>query len=301
MNTDYIEHYLKSHLSEKRRKHIQGVRETAVRLAEKYGADPVKADEAALCHDMYKERDLDDLIEELGLPSRYKGNRNLAHSKVAAAIMRRDLGVTDQDLINAVSYHTTGRPAMSKLEQIIYLADAAEPGRNYPGVDELRRLMDIDLDQACLFSLKRSVDYIRGQGKYLDPDTLRAAQYYEKKAGEKHMESKELALEAARVLDQKLAADIVAIDVSQASSFADYLVIATGSSQRQTESLADDVEERLTAAGEIPIGVEGKGQTGWILLDFGSVVVNILTEEMRNRYKLENIWGDCDRLELEAE
>ncbi len=180
MNTDCIKKYLKENLSEKRRKHIEGVRETAVSLAEYWGEDPVKAGEVALVHDMFKERDLDGLVEELGLPEVYKGKRNLAHSKVAAAIMERDLSVTDRDMINAVSFHTTGRPGMSRLEQILYLADAAEPQRDYPGVDELRRLMYEDLDRACLFSLRRTVGYVRQKGIYMDPDTVEAAEYYDR-------------------------------------------------------------------------------------------------------------------------
>ena len=100
MITDYIDkdkiiQYLDEHLSEKRRRHIRGVVDTAVRLAEQYGADPEKAEAGALYHDMFKERDLDDLIDFYGLPQKYKGNRNLAHSKVAAAAMEKDFHVAD--------------------------------------------------------------------------------------------------------------------------------------------------------------------------------------------------------------
>ena len=108
-------------------------------------------------------------------------NANLSHSKVAAEIMKRDYGIEDEDMINAVSFHTTGRAGMSRLEKIIFLADAIEPGRNYPSVEETRRLAYIDLDKACISSLERTVEYIRGKGEYLDPDTVNALNYLKEK------------------------------------------------------------------------------------------------------------------------
>ena len=101
-------------------------------------------------------------------------NPNLSHGKVAAVIMKRDFGIEDEDIVNAVSFHTTGRAGMSKLEKIIFLADAIEPGRNYPTVDEIRALAYINLEKACISSLTRTVEYIKGIGEYLDPDTINA-------------------------------------------------------------------------------------------------------------------------------
>ena len=72
------------------------------------------------------------------------------------------------------SFHTTGRAGMSKLEKIIFLADAIEPGRNYPTVDEIRKLAYVDLDEACIASMERTVQYTRKKGEYLDPDTIDA-------------------------------------------------------------------------------------------------------------------------------
>lgn len=181
MNEDSINSYIQKHLPEKRIRHIQGVRQTAVRLARKYGADEEKANTAALFHDMFRSLSPDELsfwIERLGLDARYRGNVNLAHGKIAAAVMKQDYGVEDEDIINAVSYHTTGRAGMSLLEKIVFIADAIEPGRSYPGVEELRTAAEEDLDRACLLSLSKTVDYIRAQGIYLDEDTLRARDYF---------------------------------------------------------------------------------------------------------------------------
>lgn len=113
------------------------------------------------------------------------------------------------------------------------------------------------------------------------------------------MTNKEYALLAAKVLDEKKAVDIKVIDITEKSSFADYLVIATGNSQRQVQSLTDDVEDKLAAQELFVKSIEGKNGTGWVLMDYGDIIVNIFTSEMRDRYNIEKVWGDCSFLDLE--
>lgn len=191
MNTNSICEYIEHNFSEKRKVHTEGVRQTAIRLAEKYGAgepDPQllveKAELAALFHDMYRGVPVNVMnyyVKHLELDERrYKDNPNLAHSKVAAIVMARDFDVTDPDIINAVSYHTTGRPEMSLLEKIIYIADAAEPNRMYPGVEALRETLERNLDEAVLMSLTNTINFVRSENRYLDEDTVLAKEYFEK-------------------------------------------------------------------------------------------------------------------------
>lgn len=247
---------------------------------------------------MFKEKDLDPWVRKYGLPDVYLGHPNLAHSKVAAAYMEQELGVTDRDLLNAVSYHTTGRAGMSTLEKILFLADSTEPGRTFPGVDELRRLADVDLDAACAFSCRRTVKYVRERGLDLDEDTLAAERYFEELLKEKNMDPKSLALEAAKVLDSKRGTDITILDIAEKSGFADYLIIVTAGSERQAVALTDAVEDRFAELGVFPRGVEGRSaDAGWILTDYGDVVVNVFTENMRAMYDIEKVWADCDKLD----
>ncbi len=110
---------------------------------------------------------------------------------------------------------------------------------------------------------------------------------------------KEIALLAANVLDNKKASDIVIIDISEKASFADYFVIASGGSERQIGALADEIDDRF-AKEEIPLkNIEGKQTSGWILMDFGDVIINVLTSEMRERYNIERVWGDCNIIHYE--
>ena len=176
-----ISDYIEKNLSEKKRIHTEGVRKTAVMLAEKYGEDVDKAEVAALCHDMYRGINIDllnDYVNQLGLDKKYLDNPNLAHGKIAAVMIKKEYGIDDLDIINAVSFHTTGRAGMSELEKIIYLADAIEPGRDYPSVNQLREAVDRGLDEALIMSLERTIEYVRQQGHFLDEDTLKARDYY---------------------------------------------------------------------------------------------------------------------------
>ncbi|WP_027399668.1 bis(5'-nucleosyl)-tetraphosphatase (symmetrical) YqeK [Anaerovorax odorimutans] len=180
--------YIENNMSEKRRIHTFAVAEEAKKLAKLYGEDVYKAELAALVHDFYRginEDVLNAYVSEFNLDSYYLGNANLAHGKIAANIIKRDYNIEDQDIINAVSYHTTGRDGMSTLEKIIYIADAIEPNRSYPGIEELRELAYIDLDKACLMSLKHVADYVQSQELYLDLDTVRAIDFIKKELQER--------------------------------------------------------------------------------------------------------------------
>lgn len=113
------------------------------------------------------------------------------------------------------------------------------------------------------------------------------------------MEIKELAMLGANLLNQKKALDVNVIEIGTKASFADYFVNATASSQRQLEALADDVEDKFYEVGVEVKNIEGKNNAGWVLLDFGDVIVNIFNQDMRERYNLEKIWGDCPIIQIE--
>ena len=172
-----IEEYMEFELTEKRIRHTEGVVETALKLAEKYGADPDKALLAAKCHDVCRKWDDERMnafvtLNQLG--DQYMNNINLSHSKAAAHVAKMAFRISDEDILNAISYHTTGRAGMSLLEKIIFLADAIEPGRSYPSVHEIRKIARTDLDLACIRMLERTIAYLSKKGAFIDPDTKEA-------------------------------------------------------------------------------------------------------------------------------
>lgn len=113
------------------------------------------------------------------------------------------------------------------------------------------------------------------------------------------MSNKEIAMEVAKALSAKKAADVMVIDVAEKSSFADFFVLATGGSERQVGSLANEVLDRMTELGEVNKNIEGKPNSGWMLMDFGDIIVNIFSGEQREHYNIEKIWGDCCFIEIE--
>ena len=107
------------------------------------------------------------------------------------------------------------------------------------------------------------------------------------------MTSREMADLAIKTLDAKKGRDITLIDIAEKSSFADFLVLATGGSNRQVAALTDDVEDAFAREGQQPRSIDGKNGTGWVLIDMGDILVNIFDEETRNKYSIEKVWGDC--------
>ncbi|MGF6375566.1 ribosome-associated protein [Clostridiales Family XIII bacterium PM5-7] len=113
------------------------------------------------------------------------------------------------------------------------------------------------------------------------------------------MDNKQLALLAAKTLNDKKAEEVTVIDIQEKSSFADYLVIGSGNSNRQVNTLVDEVEDQMAKENNFPKSIEGKQTSEWILMDFGDVIVNIFTKETREKYNIEKVWGDCNFLDVE--
>ncbi len=113
------------------------------------------------------------------------------------------------------------------------------------------------------------------------------------------MTNKEYALLAGKVLSDKKAQDIVIIDIQEKATFADYFVVCSGGSERQVQSLTDDVEDAFAKENLFVKSIEGRQGSGWILMDFGDIIVNLFTKEMRERYNIEKVWGDCEFIEVE--
>lgn len=114
------------------------------------------------------------------------------------------------------------------------------------------------------------------------------------------MESKDIALLAAKAMDDKKARDIMILELEELSLITDYFVLANGTSRTQTQAIADNVEEVLGKEGHKLFRREGYPEGRWILLDFGSIIVHVFQEEERLFYNLERLWGDAPRLPYEG-
>ncbi|MBM3689187.1 MAG: ribosome silencing factor [Actinobacteria bacterium] len=111
-------------------------------------------------------------------------------------------------------------------------------------------------------------------------------------------EALELAQQAAEAAEDKLATDIVAIDVSQFLVITDVFLLCTAANDRQVRAVIDEVEERLQRLGSKPLRREGEKEGRWVLLDFGDIVVHVQMAEERVHYALERLWKDCPTIPL---
>ena len=174
-----IEEYLKNSLSDYRFKHTVGVAQTAVKLADWYGTDPAKAEIAGLVHDIardFSDRFMLEMCCKYGILADETENHipALLHGKVAAGFAADRFNISETDILDPVRYHTTGRKNMTIPEKILFLADMIEPGRAYSGVEDLRRIAWVNLDQAVLTGLNSTVRYVLERGLMIHPDSILA-------------------------------------------------------------------------------------------------------------------------------
>lgn len=165
-------------LDHRRIPHVLGTEQEAARLAERWGADVEKARRAALLHDCTKKLNLP---EQLALAERFRvpldemerREIKLLHSKTGAGIAEAVFG-TDEEITNAIRWHTTGRGGMTRLEKVLYLADYIEPTRDFPGVEALRRACYEDLDAGLLLGLEMTIGEMEARNAPIHPKTLEA-------------------------------------------------------------------------------------------------------------------------------
>jgi nicotinate-nucleotide adenylyltransferase len=166
-------------LGDYRYAHSIHVSEAARDLADRYGADPDKAQLAGILHDIVKDMPHD---EQLACMQRYgivltpveRQAPKLWHAILGAAYIERTLDIHDQELLDAVRYHTTGRAGMSLLEKIVFTADFIAVGRDYKGVEEFRRLAKKDLAAVMHAELAYTITDLAQQGVAIHPDTVAA-------------------------------------------------------------------------------------------------------------------------------
>lgn len=181
---DEIRKDLKKKLKYKRFEHTVGVMYTAASLAMCYGVDMQKALTAGLLHDCGKYCSVKEqlrLCEKYGIElTKYELDMPaLIHAKLGACLAEHEYGISDREILDAVTYHTTGRPEMSMLEKIIYISDYIEPNRReIPGLSEIRKIVFQNIDRAVCLSARHTVRYLREAGNSIDPMTVRTYEFY---------------------------------------------------------------------------------------------------------------------------
>lgn len=183
MDIKQIEKTLKGMLPERRLKHSLNVSKCAVKLSEIYKCDKEKAEIAGLVHDCAKyftDEQIEDSIKRFNveLDPLEVNNIALSHSVIGSYVAVGIFSIKDEEIINAIKYHTTGKENMSLLEKIIYMADLIEEDRNFPRVEELRELTySGKLEEALLLSFNNTIKFVIDNNQLIHPRTIKARNY----------------------------------------------------------------------------------------------------------------------------
>lgn len=189
MDIQQIKEKVQQNLSEKRYLHTLRVRQLAKQIAEKCDVNVTQVEKAALIHDYLKEtpnEQLKQYIASANDPDQIlTAHPILWHGPAAAEIAPNEFGITDQHIIDAIRYHTTGRPHMSVVEEIVFIADYMEPARSFPGIEDVRNATEESIEKGIACALGNTITYLVRQHAKIHPLTFGAYNAYVKHIQEK--------------------------------------------------------------------------------------------------------------------
>lgn len=280
---------LKEKLKKSRYKHSLGVVKAGLALNAhhklKIDEDRIKC--MCLLHDcckhledeyysLYKiSHQLDDSI----LDDRFK-----LHAILAAIACKDEYGVNDLEIQEAIRVHTTGKLNMNVLDKLLYLADAIEENRDYPGLDNIIKMADKNLNLGVLASMDNTIGFLKEKNVKIDEETFLVREGIRRDIMQEKLD---IVLKAC---EDKLGSNIKTIKISEKSTIADYFVIVTGGSKPQIKAITEEIEDKIREAGYDYISREGLRDGGWILIDLGDIIVHVFTEDQREFYNLEKLW-----------
>ncbi|WP_404443845.1 bis(5'-nucleosyl)-tetraphosphatase (symmetrical) YqeK [Sutcliffiella horikoshii] len=178
MNREKALRLVREQLTERRYIHTVGVMEAAIELAERYDVDTQKAELAAIFHDYAKFRDKEEMrriiIDQKMPHDLLQFHDELWHAPVGAYLVEKEAGITDGEVLEAIRCHTSGKINMTPLDKVLYVADYIEPGRDFPGVDQVRESAKSSLDIAVIQAMKNTIMYLLKRNQPIYPDTFQA-------------------------------------------------------------------------------------------------------------------------------
>ena len=293
-------------LSAKRQAHSVSVARFAYRLAGCYGVKPGRAYLAGILHDKARELPDDALValarsrghvlsaEEAAAPV-------LLHGAVAALIAAENYGVRDDGVLDAIRHHTTGGSELSLLAQIVFLADKIEPLRRYDGVEELRALAFTDLRAALCQAVKDEIAYCMQKGVPVHKNTAAMKECFCKGKGEYNVTAWEKALIAKDAIIEKRGREVMALDVAAITEIAELFLLCIAQNRNQARAIANEVADKLEEQGIRPLRLEGMDSAGWVLLDYGDLVVHVFQPEEYAYFNLPRLWKDAEFIEFDDE
>lgn len=182
LSINEMKEYLKENLKPSRYEHTLGVAEAAKKLAALNDVDEKKAEIAGLSHDVAKNLSKEEMLKiikenNIKLSLVEENNMNLWHSIIAPIVAKSKLNIDDEEILESLRWHTTGKEDMSTLEKIIYIADMIEPSRSFEGLEEIRKATFENLDKGVYVGLTYSIKFLIDKDLLLDENTIKARNY----------------------------------------------------------------------------------------------------------------------------
>lgn len=285
--------------------HSLGVTKTALALNKelKLGLNEDKVYLAAILHDYAKFDGFDrckEIVEKYNLDKEILNiSHKLWHSFFGPYIINDELGIDDKEILDAIRYHTTGKPNMNVLEEVIFLSDYIEEGRIGEEFEIARCVAfeEKNLKKAVAIELDNLIKHLKSINKEINSNSLEAYRFYYKYL-DKEMNGLEKLKSIYEVVNKINAKDICVYETSSATPFFDYAIVATVASQRQLNALAGNINEDSAKYGYDIRGVEGANSGEWVLVDAHDVLVNVFTKEAREHYDLDRVWKNLPKVKM---
>jgi ribosome silencing factor RsfS/YbeB/iojap len=286
LQTKLLKKYQDSHSDKvmERYNHSLSVAKKAVELIKHHNLniDIKKAEIAGLIHDYAKFLTMDEyfeIVKEYSLDiDVLDSNFKVLHALLGPYVIKKDLGIDDEEILSAVKYHTTGRANMQPLEEIIYLADFIEDTRE--GVDFIRQTANVSIKKAIALALDFTLNKVLKLNRNLHPETLKAYQYYQQ-----YLDDFAKIKSILKTLDHNLIKDVMVYDLRNNTPLFDYFIIVTALSQKQMQAAANYLKTEHDIRGI----EEGEA---WTLVDLQDIIVHIFLEEEREKYALDKLLKD---------
>ena len=272
--------------------HSIGVADMTVELINIFhlSIDLEKAKICAILHDYAKYCSLEEFQEikeeynlDIEVSNEYK---KVLHALLGGYIVKKELGIDDEEILKAIETHSTGNNNMSPLQEIIYIADCVEEGRTSDYFTEVRKIAKKNYKKAIAIFLRDTIERVsKDPSKSLHPYTLNAFKDYKKYllSGDNKYE------QVLSCLDHNLIKDVNVYDVRETSPYFDYIIVCTALSNRQMQAcinyLKDDFEIRGAEIGD-----------SWSLIDLNDIIIHIFKEEERERYGIDRLYASFPKL-----
>ena len=257
----------------------------------KINIDKDKALLTAILHDYAKFYTMDEyeqLVLEYNLDSYVlSAPRKILHSLLGRYAVNKELNIDDEEILSAIEYHTTGKENMTLLQELLFISDFCEDGREGNIFENARNISLVDIKKCVFYILDYKIKYTLERGLPLDPNTQVAFRFYKRF---KNLNSDNKLDNVLECINKNLVKDVVIYDMTSRHPLYDYVIVSTTSSYRQMEACVSYLKDDFDLKG-------AEISEGWTLIDLGDIIVHVFTNDDREKYGLDKLYSSLPIVE----